>query len=36
VAAESFNGVVVEAGFVEEDAGLGGFGFEGQLLASSF
>jgi hypothetical protein len=35
VAAEGFYGVVVEAGFVQEGAGLGGFGFEGQLLASS-
>jgi hypothetical protein len=36
LAAQRPDGVVVEAGFVEEGAGLGGFACEGQLLASSF
>ena len=36
MAAERLDGVVVETGFVEEGAGLGGFACEGQLLASSF
>jgi hypothetical protein len=34
VAAEGVDGVVVEGGFVEEGAGLGGFAGEGQLFSS--
>ena len=36
VAAERFDRVVVEAGFVEKGAGLGGFALERQSLAPSF
>jgi hypothetical protein len=36
VAAESLDGVVVEAGFVEEGAGFDGFALRGQVLAPSF